>query len=184
LLIEKRFTVNNVRTLYLNVIISKVYFYFLLSPFPFLTAFILLSFCLGFTLSNADAGSFQKVTFKTEDGAIIEGTLFEGKKSRAVVFAHGMVFNQESWYPLAERLQKEGIASLAIDFRGYGNSKPGTSSEIYPDILGAVNYLEKRGFEHIALIAGSMGGAAILHALRHTSDPRIDSGCPSRACGW
>jgi predicted alpha/beta hydrolase len=152
----------------------KIYLYSLLPQFPFLTAFILLSFGLGSFLVNASGGSYQKVTFTTEDGAPIEGAFFEGKKGRVVVFAHGAVFNKESWYPLCERLQKEAIASLAIDFRGYGSSKPGKSNEIYYDILGAVDHLEKKGFEHIALIGGSMGGAAILHALMHTSNPRID----------
>jgi alpha-beta hydrolase superfamily lysophospholipase len=141
---------------------------------PLLLASLFLSFCLASSLSRANAGSFQKVTFKTEDGAIIEGTFFEEKKNRAVVFAHGKVFNKESWYPLCERLQKEGIASLAIDFRGYGNSKPGRNNEIYYDVLGAVEYLKKKGFEHIVLVGGSMGGTAILRALAHTSDPRID----------
>ena len=101
----------------------KIYSYLLMSSFPFLTAFILLSFCLGSSLANASGSSYQKVTLKTEDGAVIEGAFFEGKKDRAVVFAHGKVFNKESWYSLCERLQQEGITSLAIYFRGYGNSK-------------------------------------------------------------
>jgi hypothetical protein len=82
---------------------------------PLLLASLFLSFCLASSLSSANAGSFQKVTFKTEDGAIIEGTFFEEKKNRAVMFAHGKVFNKESWYPLCEWLQKEGIASLALN---------------------------------------------------------------------
>ena len=149
----------------LNLQIPK--FYFLLA---------LLLLCLNFQLllSSAAVNNYQKVTFKTEDEAVIEGSFFEGKKARAVVFAHGAVFSKEGWYPLAERLQKQGIASVAIDFRGYGNSKPGKSSELYYDILGAVDFLEKKGFEHIALVGGSMGGSAILRALGHKVDSRID----------
>jgi pimeloyl-ACP methyl ester carboxylesterase len=68
----------------------------------------------------------------------------------------------------------EGISSLAINFRGYGNSMPGKSKEVYYDVLGAVDYLEERGIEHIALVGGSMGGAAILRALAHKVNVRID----------
>ena len=127
--------------------VPKFYPYSLMPHFLFLLTRIFLSFCLGLTLSEADVSSFQTVTFTTEDGATIEGNFFKGKKGRAVVFAHGKVFNKESWYPLCERLQKEGIASLAIDFRGYGNSKPGKSNKIYYDVLGAVDYLEEQGFQ-------------------------------------
>ena len=139
--------------------------------FPFFMTFA--SLILGLA-SSSDANSFQKVTFKTEDGALIEGSFFQGKRDQAVVLAHGKVFNKESWYPLCERLQKEGISSLAIDFRGYGNSKPGESGEFYLDVLGAIDHLKRKGFKHIALIGGSMGGAAILRALAHISDPRIE----------
>ena len=139
-----------------------------------LVALLFLSFRLQLPLSNAGVSDYQKVTFKTEDGAVIEGAFFKGIKTRAVVFAHGAIFNKESWYPLAERLQKQGVASIAVDFRGYGNSKPGKSRELYYDILGAVDYLERKGFKHIALVGGSMGGAAILRALGHKVSPRID----------
>ena len=149
----------------LNALILKIHFLLALL-FPY--------FSLQLSPSSAAVNNYQKVTFKTEDGAVIEGSFFKAKKTRAVVFAHGAVFSKESWYPLAERLQKKGIASVAIDFRGYGNSTPGRSKELYYDILGAVDYLEKRGFEHIALVGGSMGGAAILGALGHKVNPRID----------
>jgi alpha-beta hydrolase superfamily lysophospholipase len=125
-------------------------------------------------LSLSSASNYQKVTFETEDGARIECSFFEARKIQAVVFAHGAVFNKESWYPLAECLQKEGVSSLAIDFRGYGNSLPGKSKALYYDVLGAVDYLEKSGFEHIALVGGSMGGAAILRALGDKVNPRIN----------
>jgi len=153
---------------------SEVQFNSLLPKFLFLLTFLLFYLTLQFSISSAGVDNYQKVTFKTEDGAVIDGAFFEGKKTRAVVFAHGAVFNKESWYPLAERLQKQGITSLAIDFRGYGNSKPGKSRELYYDILGAVDYLEKNGFDHIALVGGSMGGAAILRALGHRISSRID----------
>jgi dienelactone hydrolase len=154
--------------------ISGIRFNSLSPKFHFLLAFLLFYLALQFSILSAGIASYQKVTYKTEDGVVIEGSFFKGKKARAVVFAHGAVFNKESWYPLAEHLQKKGIASISIDFRGYGNSDAGKSRELYHDILGAVSYLEKKGFDHIALVGGSMGAAAVLRALGHKENPRID----------
>ena len=113
------------------------------------------------------------VTYATADGGHIEGALFPVKsKPLVAVFAHGAVFDKESWYPLARHLQDKGIASLAIDFRDYGKST-GPAGGLYHDLLGAVGFLEHRGYHRIALVGGSMGGAAVLTALQHTQDPHI-----------
>ena len=146
-----------------GMLISKLYL-----PSVFSSLFFI------FCLSVSVASNYQEVTLRTEDGGKIVGSFFEEKKDRGVVFTHGAVFNKESWYSLSERLRKEGISSLAIDFRGYGDSVGGKSKELYYDVLGAVDYLEKRGIEHIALVGGSMGGAAILRALANKVNERID----------
>lgn len=117
--------------------------------------------------------NFQSITFKTTDNGIIQGSLFEADKKLCVVFAHGMVFNKESWYQVAGHFQKAGISSLSIDFRGYGTSKAGTSKELYFDILGAIDVLQKSNYKHIALVGGSMGAAAITHALAHSPNSPV-----------
>ncbi|TVZ57966.1 alpha/beta hydrolase family protein [Flavobacteriaceae bacterium MAR_2010_105] len=113
---------------------------------------------------------FKLVSFSTDDDGIIEGSFFEGPTDLAVVFAHGAVFNKESWYFLAKHLQSKGIASLSIDFRGYGNSKVGSTNNKALDVLGAVDYLKAQGFKNITLVGGSMGAAAILDALELETD--------------
>ncbi len=124
--------------------------------------------------SSAKPG-FSPVTFKTGDGGTIDGSFFKAKGPLAVVFAHGAVFNKESWYPLASRLAKAGIAALPFDFRGYGASRAGRDGRNarYQDVLGAIRFLESRGFKQIALVGGSMGGAAVLVALAHSEDAAI-----------
>jgi len=121
----------------------------------------------------ADEDRFELVTFPTTDGGSIEAALFAAEGDRAAVFAHGAVFNKESWYPQAERLQKAGVTALSIDFRGYGNSKAGDTAEKYHDVLGAVAYLEGTGFKRIAVVGGSMGGAGVLRALAHSDSKAI-----------
>ena len=131
--------------------------------------FIFLLFCSSVTTHAIQTfksqENFKLITYPTEDGGTIEASLFEGKKDLVVIFAHGAVFNKESWYFLAEKLQAKGVASLSINFRGYGNSKTGTSNNLAFDILGAIDYLKDQGYKNISLVGGSMGGAAILNAL-------------------
>lgn len=117
--------------------------------------------------------NFKLVTFNTEDGGTIEASFFDGGKDLAVVFAHGAVFNKESWYFMAEKLQSKGVSSLSIDFRGYGNSKKGSTDNMALDILGAIEYLKAQGYKNISLAGGSMGGAAILNALEIKTDGTI-----------
>ena len=108
---------------------------------------------------------FKLITYKTEDDGHIEAALFEGKKDLAVIFAHGAIFNKESWYFMAEQLQSKSVSSLSIDFRGYGHSKKGSTDKKAFDILGAITYLKEQGYKKIAIVGGSMGGKAILDAI-------------------
>lgn len=129
-----------------------------------------------FTSGSSDSGNpynFKLITYQTKDNASIEAALFEGKKDFVVVFAHGAVFNKESWYFMAKKLQSKGIASLCIDFRGYGNSTTGNTNNKAYDILGAITYVKKQGFKNIALVGGSMGGRAVLNALAMKKDKGI-----------
>ena len=122
----------------------------------------------------AATNNYELVSYSTEDGGVIEASFFKGEKDLVVIFAHGAIFNKESWYFMTERLQNEGVSSLSIDFRGYGNSKKGTTDKLSLDILGAVDYLKEKGFKKIAIVGGSMGGAAVLNALDTKTDDVID----------
>jgi pimeloyl-ACP methyl ester carboxylesterase len=139
--------------------------------------FIFLLFCSSVTNHTIQTfksqENFKLITYPTEDGGTIKASLFVGKKDLVVIFAHGAVFNKESWYFLAEKLQAKGVASLSIDFRGYGNSKTGTTSNMALDILGAIDYLKDQGYKNISLVGGSMGGAAILNALEIKTDESL-----------
>ncbi|WP_457610466.1 alpha/beta hydrolase family protein [Lutibacter sp.] len=120
-----------------------------------------------------DTTHFKLVNYTTEDGGAIEASFFKASKKLVVIFAHGAVFNKESWYFMAEKLQKKGISSLSIDFRGYGNSKKGSANKRSLDILGAIHFLKEKGFNKISIVGGSMGGAAVLNALNTKTDKTI-----------
>jgi len=117
------------------------------------------------------AQPYELINFDTRDGGKIEASLFSASNSKAVVFAHGAIFNKESWYFLAEAFQRKGITALAIDFRGYGNSTSGNTTKKMYDILGAISWLKEKGFTNINMVGASMGGAAVLAALNNNSIP-------------
>jgi pimeloyl-ACP methyl ester carboxylesterase len=125
------------------------------------------------------AASAQKTfSFPTEDGGVIYADVY-GAGDRAVVLAHGGRFNKESWEKQARTLATAGFRVLALDFRGYGNSRgPGDSdpmgAPLHLDVLAAVRYLRKSGAKTVAVVGGSMGGGAAADASIASRPGEID----------
>ena len=120
----------------------------------------------------------EHISFPTQDGGIIHADLY-GNGDRGVVLAHGGRFNKESWKKQAEALEKAGFRVLALNFRGYGNSRgPGQSdplsAPLHLDVLGAVRELRKRGAKTVSIVGGSMGGAAAGAASVESEPGEID----------
>lgn len=77
---------------------------------------------------------------------------------------------------LAERLDREGLTVLAINFRGYGKSRPGTlRGEQQEDVLAGIRYLTGRGATRISMLGASMGGGAVAEAAALIADGEIDN---------
>jgi pimeloyl-ACP methyl ester carboxylesterase len=120
----------------------------------------------------------KEVSFSTPDG----GTVFaymHGSSGRAVVLAHGMRFNKESWNNQAAQLATAGFRIIAIDFRGYGKSVPGSNArpgfdDMYQDVLAAVRYARETGAKTVAVVGGSMGGFASANAVINGRPGEID----------
>jgi pimeloyl-ACP methyl ester carboxylesterase len=120
----------------------------------------------------------ERVSFPTQDGGLIFADVY-GTGERGVVLAHGGRFNKESWDTQARALAAAGFRAMAIDFRGYGQSRGPGQSDIYTaplhlDVLAAVRYLRKTGARTVSLIGGSMGGGAAAKALVAASPGEID----------
>jgi pimeloyl-ACP methyl ester carboxylesterase len=129
-------------------------------------------------LSTQGAIAQELVSFATQDGGQIEADLY-GKGNRAIVLAHGARFNKESWKKQAEELERAGFRVLAINFRGYGQSRgPGQaaplSAPLQHDVLAAVRYLRKSGATSVSVIGGSMGGTAAGDAAAGAEPGEID----------
>jgi pimeloyl-ACP methyl ester carboxylesterase len=124
------------------------------------------------------AKSAERVSFSTADGGLIYADLY-GRGDRGVVLAHGARFNKESWAKQAQALTKAGFRVLAIDFRGYGQSRgPGQSqplaAPLHLDVLAAVRYLHKSGVKKVSIVGGSMGGIAAADASVAAQPGEID----------
>lgn len=120
----------------------------------------------------------ELVSFPTQDGGLIYANLY-GKGDRGVVLAHGGRFNKESWEKQARALVKAGFLVLALDFRGYGQSKgPGQadplSAPLHFDVLAAIRYLRQTGAKTVSVVGGSMGGAAAAAAAVEAKPGEID----------
>jgi pimeloyl-ACP methyl ester carboxylesterase len=102
-----------------------------------------------------------------------------GKAARAVVLVHGARFNKESWAKQAEALAGAGFRVLAINLRGYGQSRGPGQADIYTapfqhDVLAAVRYLRKNGAKTVSAIGGSLGGGAAADAVVESRPGEID----------
>ena len=115
-------------------------------------------------LLSADSAAQKTVSFPTEDGGLVYADVY-GQGDRGVVLAHGGRFNKESWEKQARTLAAAGFQVLAIDFRGYGQSRgPGQSdpmsAPLHLDVLAAVRYLRTMGAKSVSVVGASMGGGA------------------------
>jgi pimeloyl-ACP methyl ester carboxylesterase len=120
----------------------------------------------------------KAVTFPTVDGGVVSADSY-GVGERGVVLAHGGRFNKGSWEKQAQALTAAGFRVLAIDFRGYGQSRgPGDSdpmsAPLHLDVLAAVRYLRKSGAKKVSVVGASMGGGAAGDASIQSEPGEID----------
>jgi pimeloyl-ACP methyl ester carboxylesterase len=102
----------------------------------------------------------QEVTFTTEDGVTLSGTLY-GTGTTAVVFSHMSDGPRSEWRDLPEQLAERGYMTLAYDFRGRGESGGEFSPPTSPDDLrAAVAFVREQGANSVCLVGASMGSMA------------------------
>ena len=120
----------------------------------------------------------RPVALKTVDGRRIVGLFGAVPEPRGwVLFLHMMLATKESWGELAERMREEGIATLAIDLRGHGESEGGPegykqfSDEEHQaswyDVKAAIEFLRSEGAEKkkVLLVGASIGANLALRYL-------------------
>ncbi len=117
--------------------------------------------------------TFKKVSFVTKDGVILVAHYYPNKEAKfAGLLVHQRPLTKESFNDLAQFLQKEGYALLALDLRGHGESTESTGGKLdylkfspeeeqksIIDLETASQFLEKEGFSKSRqfLIGASIG---------------------------
>ena len=85
----------------------------------------------------------------------------------AVVVCHGLISRKDNHAEFARFLQERGLAALAFDFRGHGESQGCLDAEALHDISAAIAYLRGRpevDADRLAIRGSSMGGHYAIHA--------------------
>lgn len=131
----------------------------------------------------------ERTVLQTIDGVTIVGDWsFPEKATKAVLLLHMMPATRASFDDLAKALNEAGMATLAIDLRGHGEShlkSPGhvldyknftdaehQSSKL--DVDTAINFLKRKGFieDHMYFVGASIGANLSLDALVRYKDAK------------
>lgn len=125
----------------------------------------------------------QAVRLTARDGrAQIAGWYLDPGAARgAVLFVHGKDACRGDELkspsgPLAEALAAAGFAVLAIDLRGHGGSSRARltyGAHEQHDVLGAVDWLRRRGHAQVGVLGASMGASTALMAA--AAEPGIQA---------
>lgn len=138
----------------------------------------------------------SRITLETNDRVTIVGDWVRpAGATRAALLLHMMPSTRGSWLPLSEALNAAGIATLAIDLRGHGESteqRTGQKGDLITqldyknftdaqhqssrlDVDAAINYIKTFGFreDHIVVAGASIGANMALNAIdRYSLMPR------------
>ena len=108
----------------------------------------------------------EKVNFLTSDGLTIVGNWYPGNSNRVVICIHQNNSDKSSFEKLALELVKNEFNVLAIDLRGFGESKNNIDLEnlnfnlMFDDLMAAENFVKSKiSNPHIQMIGSSIGAA-------------------------
>jgi pimeloyl-ACP methyl ester carboxylesterase len=108
------------------------------------------------------------VTFETEDGETLNGTLF-GRGPVDIVLAPDYPGKQDGWLSFAEAAAQAGYRVLTFDFRGYAHPEDRVEWGDSPaDLDAALAFLRDLGGQRFIIMGAGQGSlAAILAAGEH-----------------
>jgi dienelactone hydrolase len=100
----------------------------------------------------ASAATTQEVSFRTDDGVTIAGTLFlPGRPGPGIILVHALSRTRDEWRDVATRLADAGFVALTFDLRGHGASGPlpegqdlGELTRMNADVKAARGFLASR----------------------------------------
>jgi pimeloyl-ACP methyl ester carboxylesterase len=129
---------------------------------------------------------YETVEFSTSDKLTLRGVWIPATGSdKAVVILHGHGTSYDFDVYRAPYLHEAGFNVLLFDFRAHGRSDGKRMTFGYEergDVLGAIEFLHRRGMQHIGLLGFSYGGiVAMIFAADYPSvEAVISDGGPAR----
>jgi len=113
-----------------------------------------------------------EVTFETDDGVTLSGTLYGKTGSVGVVLAPTYPGSQSGWAGFASQLTEAGYRALTLDLRGHGSSAGEADVTQAPvDLEAALSFLREQETERMMLVGAGEGGTAVLKVA--AADPAI-----------
>jgi pimeloyl-ACP methyl ester carboxylesterase len=127
------------------------------------------------TLAPTPVVQTRTVTFKTEDGVSLSGTLY-GSGRTAVIFSNQTDTLQPPWIGVAQQLAARGYLAFTYDYRGKGDS--GGEFDFAPlvkDEHAAIAYARMHGATRVVLVGASLGGLVVVKSATRESTAGIVS---------
>lgn len=130
----------------------------------------------------------ERITTTTADDIVIVGTWFPAPTVvGAAVLLHMMPEQRASWGAVQQALAKRGIASLAIDLRGHGESTKTVDGEKLDyqtfrdedhqssilDVAAAIAWVRSRKLDLNRIVLGGASVGANLAVLQLTDEPQM-----------
>jgi len=134
-----------------------------MSTVVFLCSILLVSACAN-NISGVDSLPEQMQTLTTSDGVKLAYSFVEAEGDKAVILLHMLNQHKGTWHDLPKKLQEAGYSSIALDFRGHGESEGDWQKfsdqdfqKLLNDAEAAKEFLENQGKTDISVIGGSIG---------------------------
>ena len=118
----------------------------------------------------------------THDGLSYALFLPDGPPEVAVVICHGAGSAKESHFDFARGCRTEGMAALAFDARGHGESEGRFGPGALDDVLAMIA-LARAHAPKVALRGSSMGGFQVIHAAARGEVAAVVAICPAPEAG-
>lgn len=127
------------------------------------------------SIEDKQSVQLERVEFKNSKGLTLVGDLRKAITKTIIIMSHGLGADRHEkgvFDKTADHLSRSGYNVLNFDFSGSGESqgeviKP--SLEI-DDLISAIDFAKRRGFDPIALLGLSFGGYVTIKAFPSISD--------------
>ena len=119
---------------------------------------------------------FEELSFKMEDGILLNGLLFKADTPKGLIFyLHGNAGSLKSWGAVAKVYTDLHYDLFMLDYRGYGKSEGriGSESQLHKDVQTVYNKLKARYSERDMIILGYSIGTGPATKLASTSGAKM-----------